>query len=173
MEGIDIAAWNSYMLFIALHPTWNAANTNRRSEFLRVPSEQLAVDHMRDRLATGHLPEELSDGIHNFLKGFDEQLFCSKCITEATDRCIFCKEPVCSDHGGPRMFIICKICSDENKLVVFTAIEEHARKRCMRCSKRRRIRTYSKCSSCAFFVCSNCSITKSLTVCETCVASNP
>lgn len=171
MEAVDIAAWNAFMMFTYKYPEWNKANHSRRSEFLRILAEQLAMEHMTNRLATGHLTEELSSGINIFLRDLQypiNQKLCNKCAEVAIDECWFCKELCCQNHRRLNSFIICKKCDREQVPIRQKSPTPQSSKRCARCSRRKVSKTNKQCASCICFVCQGCSLEKKINVCESC-----
>lgn len=106
-EMIDIATLNSNIIHREVHPEYKGS----RSDFLQALSEELAVDNMKDRLQSGHLPEELAEGIRNFVAQYDRKDKCNFCVRKAESSCSACKALMCGSHNEEIEFVICKPCS--------------------------------------------------------------
>lgn len=165
-EMADIACLNAYKLFTSLQPTWNASKTGRRAEFLKILSEELAIDHMKSRISVGHLPQDLSTNIQSFIN--DRPNPCSTCTAVACSGCIMCKKMYCEHHIAEKPLIMCTSCNKAQGVPVHFVQKSHRNQRCRKCSKRRVSFTLVKCCCCEEYVCSNCSIETKHLVCFTC-----
>lgn len=165
-EMVDVACLNAYKMFTSLHPTWSAAKTGCRAEFLRMLSEELAVDHMKSRISEGHLPQELSTKIQAFINNLPVK--CSTCMAIACNECIMCKRMYCKNHATEICFVICNPCKKLQSVPVQFVGKAERNQRCRKCSKRRVSFTLVKCCCCQEFVCGNCSVESENCVCLNC-----
>lgn len=162
-ELIDIATLNSHIIHKELHPEFKGS----RSDFLQDLSKELAIDHMRDRLRGGHLPEELTSALTKFVAEFDRKLMCADCVRKAKTACSACNRPLCESHGEESEIVVCKPCNQMNKIPA-KHCELTESKRCTKCSKRRVSKTNTRCSACEEHVCKNCSVVQRHTFCNDC-----
>ena len=162
-ELIDIATLNSNIVHKEIHPEF----TGSRSDFLRNLSEELAIGHMKDRLRGGHLTEELTGALTEFIAEFDKKVMCADCVRKAETGCSACEKPVCGTHKVDSEIVICKPCNQENK-VPAKHLELTKSTRCTKCSKRRISKTNTRCSACEEHVCKSCSVTQRYTFCNGC-----
>lgn len=166
-EELDIACLNSYYIFLKIFPNWLAKKSTRRSEFLRILSEQLAVDNMYDRIAKGHLSQDLRNEIQEFIGKFDTEGICYTCGNMSGIRCVQCTHFSCERDIDIHNMVCCRSCGEKDKVQNFENTQEVSR-RCQKCSKRRVFKTNIKCCFCSLFVCRNCSIEKSIILCTNC-----
>ncbi|XP_038106842.1 piggyBac transposable element-derived protein 3-like [Culex quinquefasciatus] len=123
-ELIDIATLNSHIIHKELHPEFKGS----RSDFLQDLSEELAIDHMRDRLRGGHLPEELTSALTEFVAEFDRKLMCADCVRKAKTACSACNRPLCESHGEESEIVVCKPCNQMNKIPAKHLVPEKVRR---------------------------------------------
>lgn len=165
-EIIDISTLNAYVIFREIHPGFIGG----RSEFLRILSEELAIDHIRDRLRAGHLPAELANEMRSFVADFDSKQRCNICVKVAKGTCASCNILMCPTHIQAKDFILCKPCADL-KIAPGQIYGKTKSCRCDKCSKRKVSFTNERCAKCGDHVCQNCSVDRVFHFCEVC-ASN-
>lgn len=166
-ELIDIACLNSFYIFTKKFPNWLAKKPTRRSEFLRILAEQMAIDHMKERISKGHLSQDLSKGIEEFIENVSNEGICFSCGHASGNKCVRCTKFYCESHRVVLAVVCCKTCKDSKDIVSIDSTQTVS-KRCQKCSKRKITKTNKKCSFCCLFVCRNCSVEKSVIVCTDC-----
>lgn len=149
-EMIDIACLNAFIIYEESHPKWESGNPNRHAEFLRILAEELSVGQMRDRLAVGHLPQDVNDGITAFLRTHKQ---CAPCGSNEAVKCQLCTEQFCCNHRKSITLVVCKQCAEQSNLIIVSIKQSNLRKLCQKCTKHKPFRTTSTCCACKNFVC--------------------
>ncbi|XP_065093400.1 piggyBac transposable element-derived protein 4-like [Ochlerotatus camptorhynchus] len=72
---LDIALYNSYIIFITKYPDWNKNNSGRRTLFIKYASYFMVEDFVTQRFeksVAGGIPLECQDDMHMLLQHIDE-----------------------------------------------------------------------------------------------------
>ena len=98
---LDIASYNSYVIFISLHPGWNAGKSHRRRLFL-IHLARLLIN-LEDVPA---MPSQVTaEQSREFLVSRRRCKLCGNQNDRKTRMvCSTCRNPVCSDHSSSVCF---------------------------------------------------------------------
>lgn len=159
---LDICSHNSFLTFLAAHPSYLSNDRSKKRKYLDWLSKELALSYVLKRRNTTGIQNEVINKIETFIANFDRMYgptnspisVCSSCSSsDGIKACSFCESVACRLHYRNVKLYVCPDCLKNQQDFPELKFINRKSRRCSFCPRSHDIKTKVNCLSCNRPVC--------------------